>query len=70
MVYRYLGVGHKTNALTVGLQQLPRSCDFVLHLDDDTMLPEHFVLDEGKFTDDAVSAISYGIEMVHENQGV
>ena len=42
----------------------------VLHLDDDTMLPEHFVLDEGKFTDNAVSAISYGIEMVHENQGV
>ena len=62
--------GTRTIKFETGLLARQAAGSVTAYLDDDTMLPEHFVLDEGKFTDNAVSAISYGIEMVHENQGV
>ena len=39
----------------------------MLHVDDDTILPKHFVLDEAKFANPRVSAVSFGIEMAHSN---
>jgi hypothetical protein len=65
--YLYVPRGHKTNALWAGLQELPKECTYVMHIDDDTELPEHFVLDESHFYDPLVSAVSYGITMYHSN---
>ncbi|KAL1503579.1 hypothetical protein AB1Y20_012057 [Prymnesium parvum] len=65
--YVYEGRGHKTNALLVGLRHLPPRCKYVLHVDDDTVLPEHFVVDPRKFAEPAVAAVAYGIEMGHSN---
>lgn len=63
VVYMWVPVGMKTNALWMGLARLPAAVDFVMHIDDDTELPEDFVFDAAMWEHKATSAISYGITM-------
>merc|ERR1711998_820430 len=62
--YVFNPVGHKSRALWRGLHELPASANYILHLDDDTVLPKGMVFDESHFADDnRVSAVGYGISM-------
>lgn len=61
--YMWIPVGNKTNALWKGLNEMPSSVDFVMHIDDDTELPDNFVFDETIWEDPRVSSTSYAIEM-------
>jgi hypothetical protein len=61
--YRWLPVGHKCNALWVGLHALPESVEFVMHIDDDTVLPPDMILDEEVWDRPQTAAVSYGISM-------
>lgn len=61
--YRWLPVGHKCNALWVGLHALPESAEFVMHIDDDTVLPPDMVFDENVWEHKETAAVSYGISM-------
>lgn len=66
--YLYIPHGHKTRALVHGSLELPAECEFVLHLDDDTMLSDSMVFDETKFSDDpAVSGVTFGIRMAGDS---
>lgn len=62
--YIYVPIGLKTNALYVGVKNLPASVEFVVHLDDDTIVPGHqMIYDKSHFDDPRVAAVSYGIEI-------
>lgn len=61
--YMWIPVGNKTNALWKGLNEMPSSVQYVMHIDDDTDLPEDFVFDESIWKDPRVSSTSYSIEM-------
>lgn len=68
VVYVYVPTGLKTNALYVGLKHLPPTVDYVVHLDDDTIIPgADMVYDASHFDDPRVSAVSYGIEIERED---
>ena len=60
----YVPSGHKTLALWTGAKALPERVEFVMHLDDDTVVPRDMVYDAAHFADGGVtSAVSYGITM-------
>mmetsp|Transcript_124275 Transcript_124275/g.220231 ORF Transcript_124275/g.220231 Transcript_124275/m.220231 type:complete len:688 (+) Transcript_124275:70-2133(+) len=61
--YLWVPIGMKTNALWVGLNNLPSSVEYVMHIDDDTELPPDFVFDESVWDHSETDAISYGITM-------
>ena len=61
--YLYVPKGLKTLALWKGTQALPPSVEYVLHMDDDTVLPERMVFDPAHFDEPRTSAVSYGIMM-------
>jgi hypothetical protein len=61
--YKWLPVGHKCNALWVGLHALPDTAEFVMHIDDDTILPPDMVFDEKVWEHSETAAVSYGISM-------
>jgi len=61
--YIWLPVGHKCNALWVGLHALPSTAEFVMHIDDDTILPPDMVFDEQVWEHPETAAVSYGISM-------
>ncbi|GAB5365512.1 hypothetical protein AAMO2058_001064800 [Amorphochlora amoebiformis] len=63
--YLYIPMGLKTNAMWEGLKLLPKTINYVVHIDDDTLFPSDMVFDFEHFKDDAVSAVSYGIRMVN-----
>eukprot|EP00602_Paraphysomonas_sp_CaronLab_P007862 CAMPEP_0185033162 /NCGR_PEP_ID=MMETSP1103-20130426/21888_1 /TAXON_ID=36769 /ORGANISM="Paraphysomonas bandaiensis, Strain Caron Lab Isolate" /LENGTH=750 /DNA_ID=CAMNT_0027569339 /DNA_START=20 /DNA_END=2269 /DNA_ORIENTATION=+ len=60
--YCFISQGHKTRALWTGCHRLPRQCEYIIHLDDDTLLSDHMVFDERHFkTDDGehVAAVAF-----------
>jgi len=57
--YTFVPLGHKTLALWTGMQLLPDTVEFVIHVDDDTLLPRDFVLDESLFDDPDISEVSF-----------
>ncbi|CAE7541444.1 icaA [Symbiodinium sp. CCMP2592] len=61
--YVWLPIGHKANALWKGLSLLPEQVKYIMHIDDDTELPDDFVLDESVWEDPRVHGVSYGIRM-------
>jgi hypothetical protein len=50
IVYTFTSQGHKTRALWTGCHRLPRHCEYIMHIDDDTMISDNFVFDESHFT--------------------
>mmetsp|Transcript_1666 Transcript_1666/g.3161 ORF Transcript_1666/g.3161 Transcript_1666/m.3161 type:complete len:614 (-) Transcript_1666:665-2506(-) len=62
--YIYVPQGLKTRAIWEGMQVLPPSVEYIIHIDDDTILDENMVFDESHFDDDTVSGVSYGISMM------
>lgn len=66
--YMWVPIGHKANALWMGLSKLPREVEFVMHIDDDTELPPDFVFDERSWDHEKTTAISYGIVMKQTGQ--
>lgn len=65
--YVYVPIGLKTLAIWTGLQRLPSHVEYIMHVDDDTQLPENMVFDESHFEDPTVSEIAYGIVARKEN---
>jgi len=62
VIYTYTARPNKTKALWNAVRLLPPEVEYVLHLDDDTLLGEHMVFDEGWFLNDpAVGAVSFPI---------
>mmetsp|Transcript_14788 Transcript_14788/g.39811 ORF Transcript_14788/g.39811 Transcript_14788/m.39811 type:complete len:638 (-) Transcript_14788:439-2352(-) len=61
--YLYVPQGHKTRALMHGTLALPSTVEYVLHLDDDTLLSEQMVFDAAHFDDPSVSGVTFGIRM-------
>jgi hypothetical protein len=60
--YVFISQGHKTRALWTGAHRLPRHCEYIMHLDDDTMISDHMVFDEKHFKTDGgqhVSAVAF-----------
>mmetsp|Transcript_876 Transcript_876/g.1125 ORF Transcript_876/g.1125 Transcript_876/m.1125 type:complete len:610 (+) Transcript_876:236-2065(+) len=62
--YIYVPQGLKTRAIWEGMQILPKNVEYIVHIDDDTILPEDMVFDQSHFDDDKVSGVSYGISMM------
>jgi len=62
--YIFVPQGLKTRAIWEGMQVLPKEVEYIVHIDDDTILPEDMVFDESHFDDDKVSGVSYGISMM------
>jgi len=65
--YIYVPQGLKTRAIWEGMQVLPKSVEYIVHIDDDTILPDDMVFDPLHFTDDRVSGVSFGISMMGPN---
>jgi len=65
--YIYVPQGLKTRAIWEGMRILPKAVEYIIHIDDDTILPEDMVFDEAHFEDDKVSGVSYGISMMGPN---
>uniref|UniRef100_A0A7S0DH55 Glycosyltransferase 2-like domain-containing protein n=1 Tax=Amorphochlora amoebiformis TaxID=1561963 RepID=A0A7S0DH55_9EUKA len=65
--YIYVPQGLKTRAIWEGMQILPDNVKYIIHIDDDTILPEDMVFDPKHFDDDRVSGVSYGISMMGTN---
>eukprot|EP00466_Bigelowiella_natans_P004667 jgi/Bigna1/134888/aug1.27_g9596 len=63
--YLYVPHGLKTRAMWEGMKLLPPNVKYIVHIDDDTILPRDMVFDEAHFSDEAVSGVSYGISMVN-----
>jgi len=61
--YLWVPIGLKSNALWKGLAELPDKVEFVMHIDDDTDLPEDFVFDVNVWDNQRTKAVSYGITM-------
>jgi hypothetical protein len=61
--YIWVPIGMKTNALWMGLHALPPSVEFVMHIDDDTVVPPDMVFDEHVWDNARTDALSYGITM-------
>ncbi|CAK9103839.1 unnamed protein product [Durusdinium trenchii] len=61
--YIWVPLGLKTNALWRGLQALPPEVEYVMHVDDDTVLPADMVFDESVWDHPLTDAVSYGITM-------
>ena len=61
VVYLYVPIGLKANALCVGASRLPPTCKHVFHFDDDTIMPPGMVFDERHFDDPTTAAVSYDI---------
>jgi hypothetical protein len=59
--YVYVPVGLKTLAIWTGMNKLPPKVEYILHVDDDTCLPDDMVFDEAPFKDPSVSEIAYAI---------
>jgi len=59
--YVYVPIGLKTLAIWTGIQCFPDHVEYIMHVDDDTQLPENMVFDEGHFKDPTVSEVAYGI---------
>jgi len=64
--YVFIPEGHKTQALCVGALKLSRmqsggvkSIEYVMHIDDDTILSEHMVFDEALFDDTNLAAVAF-----------
>eukprot|EP00472_Partenskyella_glossopodia_P013879 CAMPEP_0197522432 /NCGR_PEP_ID=MMETSP1318-20131121/7582_1 /TAXON_ID=552666 /ORGANISM="Partenskyella glossopodia, Strain RCC365" /LENGTH=306 /DNA_ID=CAMNT_0043074817 /DNA_START=193 /DNA_END=1110 /DNA_ORIENTATION=+ len=65
--YIYIPQGLKTRAIWEGMKVLPRSVEYIIHIDDDTILPDDMVFDATHFEDPRVSGVSYGISMMGPN---
>mmetsp|Transcript_123280 Transcript_123280/g.227110 ORF Transcript_123280/g.227110 Transcript_123280/m.227110 type:complete len:795 (-) Transcript_123280:144-2528(-) len=61
--YMWVPIGMKTNALWMGLNNLPSTVEYVMHIDDDTELPVDMVFDEKVWENEHTDAVSYGIQM-------
>jgi hypothetical protein len=59
--YIYLDEGLKTLAIHTGVHRLPKSVQYILHVDDDTKLSEDMVFDETWFDDPRVSEVTWPI---------
>ena len=59
--YVYVPRPLKTLAIWTGLQRLPAEVEFVMHVDDDTVLSDGMVLDESWFADPRVSEVAFPI---------
>ena len=58
--YIFIPEGHKTQALCFGALSLGDRVDYVMHIDDDTILSDQMVFDESLFTNDPkLAAVSY-----------
>ena len=57
IVYRYVPQGLKTLALWTGMQELPPNVEYMLHVDDDTVLCDHMIFDESWFDDPRTSEV-------------
>jgi hypothetical protein len=60
--YCFISQGHKTRALWTGAHRLPPHCEYLIHLDDDTLFSDHMVFDEKHFLTDGgqhVSAVAF-----------
>jgi hypothetical protein len=44
--YCFISQGHKTRALWTGAHRIPQHCQYLMHLDDDTIISDHMVFDE------------------------
>lgn len=64
--YMWVPIGHKSNALWKGLNAMPPEVEYVMHIDDDTELPDDFVFDKAHWDNLRTSAVSYGICMKQE----
>lgn len=65
--YHYIPEGHKSRALWEGCHIMSH-CEYIMHLDDDTQVPENFVFDPDIFADPATSGQSFGIMMFKNNR--
>ncbi|CAE7729725.1 icaA, partial [Symbiodinium pilosum] len=61
--YAWLPIGHKANALWKGLSLMPDEVEYIMHIDDDTELPENCIFDESVWNDPRVHGVSYGIRV-------
>lgn len=61
IAYIYNPRGLKTLALYNGMMHLPAHVEYLLHLDDDTVLPEDMVFDEEWFADPSVAEVTFPI---------
>jgi hypothetical protein len=61
IVYIYNQRVLKTLALYNGMMHLPGHVEYILHMDDDTVLPEDMVFDEEWFADPSVAEVTYPI---------
>jgi len=69
--YCFISQGHKTRALWTGCHRLPKRCQYIIHLDDDTLLSDHMVFDETHFKRDGgehVSAVAFLRSSHRENR--
>ena len=65
--YLFVPTGHKTNALANGVAALPAHVEYMLLLDDDTVLPPNFIVDELHFADPRVSSVGFPIRIAKQN---
>lgn len=63
IVYLWVPIGLKSNALWVGLNNMPETVKYVMHIDDDTICPDDMIFDESIWNNPKTDAISYGICM-------
>lgn len=63
VVYLWIPIGMKTNALWVGLNTLPDTVKYVMHIDDDTQCPPDMIFDESVWEHEKTDGVSYGIVM-------
>ena len=59
----WIPVGNKTNALWKGPSEMPGTAEYIMHIDDDTELPEDFISDVTIWEDLRVSRTFYAIVM-------
>jgi len=67
ITYLFIQRGLKTLALYNGMLQLPQHVEYILHVDDDTVLPEDMVFDEKWFEDASVAEVTYPFFPREEN---
>lgn len=61
--YHYHPIGNKGNALNKTLDVIDSKYEYILTLDDDTLIPEDFSPDKSFFDDERVSSIGFGIKI-------
>jgi hypothetical protein len=65
--YVFVPIGLKTLAIWTGMQHLPSHVEYLMHVDDDTELPNDMVFDESHFKDPTVSEVAYAIQVRQGN---